>query len=410
MAKKLTKKTKILIIVLSVVAALGIVIGIICAVLFKEPAKPKAEGCIYQTGSIDNGMAGYSYISFDYVTQPEQKEEGKLYGNVFTLWCSYAGSGGYQNWLEGNWELVENKDGTFGNLTLTGEWADGATTYLDGAESGAAKVYEPNDGKYTIPVQIGGQGVKNIMLDPVADKKGETTEKPNDSGDEEEANLQLTLKATAAQGQISALGKIECYDNNTWKLSISYTDETAYIETASGTWAMEGYTAIVLTVSKDEANVLADETYNIVVTAADQTHIRYNFAMACTVPQVGALNFEFSSSNLQLTMEAPANAATQSAKIDIYTDGTWTLSLSYYQGGAYTPSVHGTWEMQGYTGMILTVTVDTADIVDQDTYTVAFDTTTTPGSIIYSTSIKCVVSAASLNDTFNFAAILPIAA
>lgn len=208
------------------------------AVIFtREQEKPVSEGSIYITEAVDNGMAGDSYISFDYVPEPAEPVEGERYGYVFHLWCSFIGSDGYQDWLTGYWEL----DGD--TLTLTAFWEDGATTYLDGAESGVAKVYNAEDGKFYIAVEIGGQGVKTITLDPAADKVGEVTDDEGNEGEEGETPVapMLTMTATGSSGYVNANAKLELFAesqmNGTWKLSIDFGTGD-YVEQASGTYAL----------------------------------------------------------------------------------------------------------------------------------------------------------------------------
>lgn len=94
---------------------------------------------------------------------------------------------------------------------------------------------------------------------------------------------------------------------------------------------------------------------------------------------------------VQLTMLSEANASGQAAKIEMMTDGTWKLGISYYSGGEFTETASGTWAANGYESMTLTVTKDEASVLDVTTYIVPFDFATNPGNITYALTIKCNV-------------------
>lgn len=68
-----------------------------------------------------------------------------------------------------------------------------------------------------------------------------------------------------------------------------------------------------------------------------------------------------------------STAAGQSAKIELMSDNTWSLSISYYSGGAYTPTASGTYSLDAAYNMVLTVTEDTAEVLPEDSYTFACD-------------------------------------
>ena len=108
------------------------------------------------------------------------------------------------------------------------------------------------------------------------------------------AEVQSTLNATSAGGQKA---KIELLKDNTWNLSIKYWDGGDYTPTASGTWAMSttDYN-ITLTVTKDDASVLAEDNYLLTV---DYTTFAYSGTIACTVPQLGKITFAFSSATTE---------------------------------------------------------------------------------------------------------------
>lgn len=68
-----------------------------------------------------------------------------------------------------------------------------------------------------------------------------------------------------------------------------------------------------------------------------------------------------------------STAAGQSAKIELMSDNTWALSISYYSGGAYTPTASGTYALDAAYNMVLTVTDDTAEVLPEESYTFACD-------------------------------------
>mgnify|MGYP005764241025 FL=1 len=68
-----------------------------------------------------------------------------------------------------------------------------------------------------------------------------------------------------------------------------------------------------------------------------------------------------------------STAAGQSAKIELMSDNAWALSISYYSGGAYTPTASGTYALDAAYNMVLTVTEDTAEVLPEESYTFACD-------------------------------------
>lgn len=383
-------KKKKLIIILSVVGVIVLAAVIAIAVIFtREQEKPVSEGSIYITEAVDNGMAGDSYISFDYVPEPAEPVEGERYGYVFHLWCSYIGSDGYQDWLTGYWEL----DGD--TLTLTAFWEDGDTTYLDGAESGVAKVYNAEDGKFYIAVEIGGQGVKTITLDPAADKVGEVTDDEGDEGNEDETPVapDKVTSLTATDAATTMQAAIDLYDDQTFAFMLS--GEKAF----GGTWAFidtENMMAgIILTVDETGAPVIGD---TVTVTIAPKTPGDYIvFTYSChvdyIVPNTITMSFDFTGEyavSTQPTVASTLTATTtagQSAKIELMSDNTWVLAISYYTGGAYTPTASGTYALDAAYNMVLTVTEDVANALAEDSYTLTVDYTT----YMYSGTIVCTI-------------------
>lgn len=383
-------KKKKLIIILSVVGVIVLAAVIAIAVIFtREQEKPVSEGSIYITEAVDNGMAGDSYISFDYVPEPAEPAEGERYGYVFHLWCSYIGSDGYQDWLTGYWEL----DGD--TLTLTAFWEDGDTTYLDGAESGVAKVYNAEDGKFYIAVEIGGQGVKTITLDPAADKVGEVTDDEGDEGNEDETPVapDKVTSLTATDAATTMQAAIDLYDDQTFAFMLS--GEKAF----GGTWAFidtENMMAgIILTVDETGAPVIGD-TVTVTIapkTPGDYTVFTYSCHVDYIVPNTITMSFDFTGEyavSTQPTVASTLTATTtagQSAKIELMSDNTWVLAISYYTGGAYTPTASGTYALDAAYNMVLTVTEDVANALAEDSYTLTVDYAT----YMYSGTIVCTI-------------------
>lgn len=403
-------KKKKLIIILSVVGVIVLAAVIAIAVIFtREQEKPATEGSIYITESVDNGMAGDSYISFDYVPEPAEPVEGERYGYVFHLWCSYIGSDGYQDWLTGYWEL----DGD--TLTLTAFWEDGATTYLDGAESGVAKVYNAEDGKFYIAVEIGGQGVKTITLDPAADKVGEVTDDEGDEGNEDETPVapDKVTSLTATDAATTMQAAIDLYDDQTFAFMLS--GEKAF----GGTWAFidtENMMAgIILTVDETGAPVIGD---TVTVTIAPKTPGDYTvFTYSCHVDYVVTqvtMSFDFTGeyavsapepepeptpAEPMLTMTATGSSGyvTANAKLELFAEsqmnGTWKLSIDF--GTGYVEQASGTYALNMTTyDLDLTVTTGAQYINNVQTFSIA-----TNGGTNYTCT---VVSTAAGEITLNF--------
>lgn len=369
----------------------------------KDPPAPK-EGVVYQTG-VQSFWAGVgsAYITFEHIATPETPEEGKLYGDVFNVNVSSDSGKTYASWLSGTWKIDGDK------LTLKATWQDGdKATKLADATSGEEKTYQKKDGKFVIGVKLPsvsntvnfeltvGDATTTACTEHVdANNDGKCDKCGADMPAQPAKQVQLALNAKAESGAVNADGKLELFTDNTWMLSISYDGGANFVETASGTWAIAAdYSKITLTVTKDEAGVLANEPIEMSLNAADPQNVIYAVTMGCNVPQVGRLTFAFTNevkAQVQLTMLSEANASGQTAKIEMMTDGTWKLGISYYAGGEFTETASGTWTMNGQTSMTLTVTKDEANVLSEDAYTVPFDFTTTPGSIVYSLSLKCTV-------------------
>ena len=94
-----------------------------------------------------------------------------------------------------------------------------------------------------------------------------------------------------------------------------------------------------------------------------------------------------------------ANDDGKSAKIELMSDNTWVLSISYYEGGDYTATASGTYALNEMYNMVLTVTEDVADALAEDSYTLTVNYETH----LYSGTIVCNIAAAGGEMTFNFA-------
>ena len=266
-----------------------------------KPEEPQVtEGAIYVTEakSFWAGV-GSGYLSFEYKEEPAEPVEGERYGYVFHVMVDSGD--GYSSYMSGNWEL-EGEEGSYGTLSLTGYWDESIEnpTMLDGAESGVAKEYEPTDGKYMIGVSIPSAGVLDFTLDPVANKVGEgETPEPEKPGPEEpdepekpsEGEVQLTLQSEPDGSGRSA--QLLMYADGTFEIGLSYYVGMEYMPSVFGTWAQRAdWSGIDLTITEDEADMVAEETLVVVIDASDVSNIGYTLELTVNVPQAGGeMNF-----------------------------------------------------------------------------------------------------------------------
>lgn len=401
----MTKMKKTLIIVLSIIGAIVIAAGVTLAVLLtRKPDKPPVQdGAIYQTESkiIWSGVAGVAYMSFEYIEEPETPEEGQLYGYVFKVMAD--GSTDVTKctaWLSGKWELEES-NGTYGSLKLTATWDDANSdaTKLTGVTSGETKSYALESGVYKIGVSFSAGANLTFTLNPANKLNEGGTNKPsepctehvdaNNDGKcdkcgedmpEQEVKVMATLSAVVS----TIKSKIELKDDNTWVLSMCYYGDS-YTPSADGRWSMNAQTyGITLVVENDAANMLAEDSYDLDINYETQ---KYSATIAITmpseVPTIGgqALDFSFAQeaeAPVQKEVEKTLNAdnGAQKAKIELYKDKTWEVSICFY-GDNYSPMASGTWVLDTTVyNIILTVTGDEADVLAEETYTLNVDYTT----------------------------------
>lgn len=401
----MTKKKKTLIIVLSIVAAIAIAVGVTLAILLtRKPDKPPVkDGAIYQTESkiIWSGVAGVAYMSFEYVEEPETPEEGQLYGYVFKVMAD--GSTDVNKctaWLSGKWELEET-NGTYGVLKLTATWdeSNSDATKLTGATSGETKTYTLEGGVYKIGVSFSAGANLTFTLDP-AKKLSEGGNKPSEPctehvddnsdgkcdkcGEDMPSQGEATVMATLSAETATLKAKIELKNNNTWVLSMCYYGD-AYTPSADGRWSMNTTTyGITLVVENDAANMLAEDSYDLDINYETQ---KYSATIAITMPEsvptIGgtALDFAFAQEaetpvQKEVSKTLNADNGAQKAKIELYEDKTWEVSICFY-GDNYSPMASGTWELNTTTyNIVLTVTGDEADVLAEETYTLNVDYTT----------------------------------
>ena len=414
------KKKKKLIIIFSVIGVVILAAAIALAVIFtREPEEPPATGknVVYQTEAESFWTTfGTGYMTFETVPASEAAD-GELSGQVFRVWAK--NNDAWEAWLVGTWEMNEAET----ELKLTASWDvdDANATVLADAVSGQTKTYTAENGKFSIKVNYpgGATGEVTFTLDPVADKvgEGETVKPPctqhvdaNNDGmcDNCGAQIQtppaqvvetLTLTASTRNGQSA---KIVLSSDNTWKLAISYYQGGDYYDTASGTYAEDQSENIVLTVTNDAADVLAQDSYTLSYDADTET---YSLTMVCAVPEVGSLEFVFGGDTtpaVTVTETLVANTLQgQSAKIELMSDSTWKLSIAYYQGGEYYETASGTYAVDtGSFSLILTVTTDTAEVLDEDSYSFTPDYIT----YLYSGDISCnIPTVGTIN--FSFASV-----
>lgn len=401
----MTKMKKTLIIVLSIIGAIVIAAGVTLAVLLtRKPDKPPVQdGAIYQTESkiIWSGVAGVAYMSFEYIEEPETPEEGQLYGYVFKVMAD--GSTDVTKctaWLSGKWELEET-NGTYGSLKLTAAWDDANSdaTKLTGVTSGETKTYALESGVYKIGVSFSAGANLTFTLNPANKLNEGGTNKPSepctehvdanndgkcDKCGEDMPKQEVKVMATLSAVVSTIKSKIELKDDNTWVLSMCYYGDS-YTPSADGRWSMNAQTyGITLVVENDAANMLAEDSYDLDINYETQ---KYSATIAITmpseVPTIGgqALDFSFAQeaeAPVQKEVEKTLNAdnGAQKAKIELYKDKTWEVSICFY-GDNYSPMASGTWVLDTTAyNIILTVTGDEADVLAEDTYTLNVDYTT----------------------------------
>ncbi len=252
-------------------------------------------------------------MTFDYIAEPEQKEEGKLYGYVFNV--KVKNEGEWQSWLSGKWEM--NSDET--ELTLTASW-DNDDMSLRGATSGQPKTYTLSNGVFKISVNLPSASDTVFTLNPKTDKVGESSTptppctehvdtNPKDGkcdkcGADMPGQGEATVQATLSAEVSTIKAKIELKNNNTWTLSMCYYGD-AYTPSADGRWSMNTTTyAITLVVENDEANMLAEDSYDLDINYETQKYSKtIAITMPDSVPTIGgtALDFAFAQE-----AEAPA--------------------------------------------------------------------------------------------------------
>lgn len=309
----MTKKKKTLIIVLSIVAAIAIAVGVTLAVLLtRKPETPPSAGdsTIYQTKS-ESFWSGFgsAYMTFDYIAEPEQKEDGKLYGYVFNV--KVKNEGEWQSWLSGKWEM--NSDET--ELTLTASW-DNDDTSLRGATSGQPKTYTLSNGVFKISVNLPSASDTVFTLNPKTDKVGENSTptppctehvdtNPQDGKCDKCGEDMPSNKTVSASLKAAAEGKdarIDLFTDNTWEVLISYYAGGDYMHVGGGTWAHVDPVAynynIVLTVTDDAADALSKDSYELTCTIEDMTtyETSYKGVVDITILQAGLNNAQFTFS------------------------------------------------------------------------------------------------------------------
>ncbi len=196
-------------------------------------------------------------------------------------------------WCNGTWSV--NND-THALTVVRTNTASGVT--LAGAENETV-VCQLESGAYTImmnfPSKDGVVFTVNVSGSPEctdhvdSDGDGKCDKCGNDMPQGEVTVMQL-LTATASSGQTA---KIELKSDKSWTLSICYYTGGDFTPTANGTWALDNTTYnISLNVTGDAANVLSEETYTLMV---DYTTQKYSGTIACEIPQVGNVSFDFAT-------------------------------------------------------------------------------------------------------------------
>ena len=193
---------------------------------------------------------------------------------------------------EKNWTLsISYYQGGEYTPTASGRWAMNELYNIDLIVTGDSADVLAED-SYTLFVDYATQKFSGTMVCNIP-VLGEVTfdfVTAEEGGGETEATVQTTLNATSAGGQKA---KIELLSDNSWELSIKYWDGGDYMFAAGGTWELSTVDYnITLTASKDDADVLANETYLLNI---DYITFNYGATIVCNIPQLGEITFNFTS-------------------------------------------------------------------------------------------------------------------
>jgi hypothetical protein len=148
---------------------ISLVISVICLLVLmftliscsKEETPKQQEGVIYQSEVKAFWVGiGRAYVTFEHTTAPSEIEEGKLYGDIFSVIVSADSGKTYSTWLTGTWKI----DGDV--LTINATWEEGdKSTMLANATSGEDKTYQKEDGKFVIGVKLPSAGTINFEIE-----------------------------------------------------------------------------------------------------------------------------------------------------------------------------------------------------------------------------------------------------
>lgn len=286
-------------------------------------------------------------------------------------------------WQSGTYSF-DGKPGV-SNLRMTAT-KESPNTFIKDKAVGEEATYEPTDGVYSIIFDVNGKDTMFSFQPPQDGTKPDGSSAPevctnhvdnncdgvcdNEGCDETVAinhvdanndgkcdkcgndmpTLDVKVQATLSAENSTIKAKIELKNNNTWTLSMCYYGD-AYTPSADGRWSMNTQTyGITLVVENDTANMLAEDSYDLDINYETQ---KYSATIAITmpssVPTIGgtALDFAFaqeaekpSVKEVEKTLNADNGA--QKAKIELYNDNTWEVSICFY-GDAYNPMASGTW-------------------------------------------------------------------
>lgn len=324
-------------------------------------------------------------------------------------------------WITGNYKF--EKDPGTSTLTL---W--NADVAIPDVEKNGEKTYEPVDGVYTLEFDHGTGGKSKFLFQPPQDgtKPGEETNQPKPPCDthvdankdgkcdecgvdmpKEEAKIQLAMTAKASVEipnvmTVNADAKLDLYDDNTWIMSIKTdADPTIsdFIVAAKGTFTTDTTTYVsTLTVVEQTNSNSLPATITVNCDASGYPKLAYS-ANVAYISNGLTFNFSFSDSEpakepiVTLTAQKsiepyPGYTVTADAKIEIYEDNTWVMSIKTNADPSkpdYEKAASGTYT-NTQTEMTLTVTELTVQGSEMaDTITVAVDASGYP-TIAYSAS------------------------
>ena len=326
-----------------------------------------ADGAVQLTNMYDS----MSKVSYSFSKQDEFIQETAI--TVAQYWS--------ENFAEDYVRVAFRSDDTYSLEGVNGlddagiPLAGSEGTYTSATAEDGTVTYTMTDGKDSSKVYTLTVGTDEITL-----SDGEKTYSMVDEDPTMMEFLVLEAKITDNFSDITAVITLLNDEGKTWSLSTNYygTGDNVLV---SGTWE-ETNDGIVLTVTEDENSALENDSYTLALNAETNKY-------GATIGIMVALNgdqgnpsledFVFEQTKIQepsaetiITFNGTATDPAQSwlsAKIEVYSDETWTLFLDYSQG-QFTEAAKGTYAMGESYAYVLTVTDDSGEMLAEDSYTI----------------------------------------